>query len=873
MKNSLSDSDLSLKRVLTYSALLLLPFLFTNEINGQSYEVGHRSITFQDSTRGDRDVETHIYYPADSAGDNVPIANDSFPVIVFGHGFSMNWDAYPNLWNNFVPKGYIMAFPNTETGFSPDHATFARDLDFISNTMKAEGRDSNSVFYRHVVPRTALMGHSMGGGASFLAAANNDSITTLVGLAPADTDPSSIDTAKDVKVSTMILSGEEDDVTPPEEHHIPHYDTLNVPCKTFVNILGGAHCYFAMSGTTCDIGGGGGSISREEQQQITYDYVGLWLDYKLKENCDAFPELQDSLNTSTRVDHRQACFGVTSIDSVSTTKASCDTPDGSLTIHASGGPETGMYSIDNGANYKKDSVFTGLSPGPYEVIYMDGNECADTAQVMVTSKPGPPIDSVVTGTATCGDSTGSVAIQASMTGATPYQYSIDSGQSYRGDSIFVDLVAGEYAVTVKDANGCRTDTSVTIDNKPGPTIDSVSTTSSYCDSAEGRILIHASGGSGELSYSNDSGDSYQPDSTFEGLPPEPYRLVVRDSNGCRADTTVKVENRSLHIDSVSKSAPSCDTADGEMVIHASGKAAPFRYSTDSGNTFEPDSHFTGLSAGVYSIVVEDSNGCQRFETTTLSAPKAPSIDSMTVGKADCGMENGLIDVHASGGSGGLVYSVDSGNTFQGSSTFTDAAPGEHVVVVADTLGCFDTTQVTVGIHMKPVAKAQADADTIDLALDSTINFTAQGSQGSSHIWDFGDGDSAFTAAASHAYGSVGTYTVILAVVEGECIERDTLTIEVMKSTGRKRLQKKGPKTLRVYPNPTNGAFTITIKGNKEPGTILVKDISGRILRKKEIRQPSRLKFSAASLENGIYLIEWVSGQGTKTIKRLIVTGP
>ena len=34
------------------------------------------------------------------------------------------------------------------------------------------------------------MGHSMGGGAAFLASANNTAIETVIGLAPAETTPS-----------------------------------------------------------------------------------------------------------------------------------------------------------------------------------------------------------------------------------------------------------------------------------------------------------------------------------------------------------------------------------------------------------------------------------------------------------------------------------------------------------------------------------------------------------------------------------------------------------------------------------------------------------------------------------------------------------
>ena len=68
------------------------------------HSVGHYQITFQDPSRNNRDIQTEIYYPATSAGDNTPVASGQFPVIVFGHAFVMAWDAYQNLWDEFVPK-------------------------------------------------------------------------------------------------------------------------------------------------------------------------------------------------------------------------------------------------------------------------------------------------------------------------------------------------------------------------------------------------------------------------------------------------------------------------------------------------------------------------------------------------------------------------------------------------------------------------------------------------------------------------------------------------------------------------------------------------------------------------------------------------
>ena len=76
------------------------------------HQVRHFNTTYQDTSRGNRNIETEVYYPATTAGDNTPMTSGQFPVIVFGHGFVMVWSAYPNLWEEFVPNGWEFSLSN-----------------------------------------------------------------------------------------------------------------------------------------------------------------------------------------------------------------------------------------------------------------------------------------------------------------------------------------------------------------------------------------------------------------------------------------------------------------------------------------------------------------------------------------------------------------------------------------------------------------------------------------------------------------------------------------------------------------------------------------------------------------------------------------
>ena len=179
-------------------------------VNAQTYQIGHTTLTFVDASRSNRSIATEIYYPADVAGDNVPMTTQNsiqFPSLVFGHGFVMTWDAYQNFWQALVPNGYIMAFPKTEGSFSPSHLEYGKDLAFVIGQMNLQGTQVSSIFYNRVSTMNAVIGHSMGGGASFLATPFDSNIKTIVNFAAAETNPSAVTAAADISIPALIFSG------------------------------------------------------------------------------------------------------------------------------------------------------------------------------------------------------------------------------------------------------------------------------------------------------------------------------------------------------------------------------------------------------------------------------------------------------------------------------------------------------------------------------------------------------------------------------------------------------------------------------------------------------------------------------------------
>lgn len=305
-----------------FIAILFLSVIFST-LNAQPYQIGHTTITMIDSSRSNRSIPTEIYYPADVAGNNVPVTTlntSKFPLLSFGHGFVMTWDAYQNIWEAVVPEGFIIAFPKTETGISPSHSEFGKDLAFVIAQFNQFNLSSTSVFYNRIDSMNCVMGHSMGGGAAFLAADLDSSIKALATLAPAETNPSAINAASGLSLPSLILAGGNDCVTPPITNQIPMYDSLQSNCKSFVSIIGGSHCQMAENNFLCSFGEATctpqPTLSRGDQHIVINRYLLPWLKYELKDDCLSGVLFDSLVTTDASINYQKNCVLCTATTSI-----------------------------------------------------------------------------------------------------------------------------------------------------------------------------------------------------------------------------------------------------------------------------------------------------------------------------------------------------------------------------------------------------------------------------------------------------------------------------------------------------------------------------------------------------------------------------
>ena len=157
--------------------------------------------------------------------------------------------------------------------------------------------------------------------------------------------------------------------------------------------------------------------------------------------------------------------------------------------------------------------------------------------------------------------------------------------------------------------------------------------------------------------------------------------------------------------------------DGKLKAVAVGGSTPYAYSWNDANS-QTTQTATGLSAGTYTVVVEDFKGCLDTTAITLTEPTELTILVSQTNVNCFGIYDGTITANADGGNpvNGIPpmynYSFSSGfNQQVDVSTDVDVAPGIYTVTATDENGC-TVTSGSIFIS-QPTDLLTIDLDSID----------------------------------------------------------------------------------------------------------------------------------------------------------------
>lgn len=368
---------------------------------------------------------------------------------------------------------------------------------------------------------------------------------------------------------------------------------------------------------------------------------------------------------------------------------------GSVSIAASGGSGIYLYSL-NSQDYQSNNTFSGLDAGTYTFIVKDNNECfigVETVNIL----SHVPLDVALSATNFVCGSKGNIIVNATG-GNSPYTYQLNSN-GFQTDNTFSGLDAGDYTITVKDANACEKVSTINImaQNSIG-----LSAKIGDCIGSDGGQIIATTAITLNMAFKLNNG-TYQIWREFNNLPTGNYTVFAKDtSTGC-IDSVKVFMPEGLKIALNTQNILCKGANNGKITISSTGgKTTNYQYKLNNG-AFQSSNIFSNLLVGNYTITVLEGLNCIATATTIITEPtKALSVTATTKNVSCGGGNDGTITLTIAGGT--TVYGtkqllknnqiVQTLSASQGM-VFQNVAAGSYVIKVFDANNCEASTNAVL----------------------------------------------------------------------------------------------------------------------------------------------------------------------------------
>jgi hypothetical protein len=396
--------------------------------------------------------------------------------------------------------------------------------------------------------------------------------------------------------------------------------------------------------------------------------------------------------------------------------------DGEISLAVTGGTAPYAYSWDIPAS---TSAVTGLIAGAYNVTVTDINLCTAVASYTLVEPDAVVATASVSSfyvvggllfNTTCNGFDGSVDLTV-YGGVAPYTFAWSNGYTTQNIS---GIPAGDYSVTITDANGCMTVSNMVTLTGPGPINVTATVTSDYngynlrCFGDDNPVvdLIWTGGAAPyNIYWSNWNGNVVlnNPDTTFNypsgyanpvGMPAGTYWAVVVDANGCaQLSNKFDVTEPDPFMPNEVITSPSCfGGTDGSIDLSGmTGGVTPYTFQWDVSTNWATTATVSNLNAGTYCLIVWDANNCSEGYTYDVVDLPELLITGVSTEDTDCyGTETGEINLTVTGGTSPYTYSaVSAGNSYLNQNDLVGVYAGIYSVTVTDFNGCEKVTNATV----------------------------------------------------------------------------------------------------------------------------------------------------------------------------------
>ncbi len=484
---------------------------------------------------------------------------------------------------------------------------------------------------------------------------------------------------------------------------------------------------------------------------------------------------------------------------ITSTNISCyGFADGSALASPTIGTSPYFYLWDNGST---NSQINNLTPGTYTVRVTDANNCIAFGTVTIT-QPLPITSTISVKDLNCNNiPTGSATITSSG-GTFPHNYTWTP--SAQTGSIASNLYAGNYVVTIKDANNCISTQTLTI-NQPPPIIASAQYTPVSCwGLSDGVISATLNGGTAPLSYTwlpiNNSTNLFI-NNASAGI----YTLSALDGNGCSKTLTIQVTEPPPVLLNVSPSQTICFGQSTNIYAFANGGNPPFSYTWSTAGLSGTGPHnVSPTSTTIYTVIAKDNNNCYS-QQQTISIYVTPPLSGNNSTVTVCDKDTAILSFTLTGAGNGGPYAYDWHNgvytpTMNVAADYSSNNLQSYTVTVSD--GCtVPDANIVVTLSIHPLPNVHYTTDINSGCEPLKVNYTAISyGTNDSYTWYFDNGQTSNASNVSVTY-TAGVYSTTLHIVDQYGCKNDTM----------------GVKDVTVFPTPVaNFQPNPSVVDNLEP---------------------------------------------------------
>lgn len=171
--------------------------------------------------------------------------------------------------------------------------------------------------------------------------------------------------------------------------------------------------------------------------------------------------------------------------------------------------------------------------------------------------------------------------------------------------------------------------------------------------------------------------------TATGLAAGTYTCTITDNIGCVATTSVTIVAPSaINVSTMQQNVACFGGSNGDAMVMVSGGTGPYTYSwSPSGGS---GAMAMNLSAGIYSCIVTDANGCTITQSFTITQPLVLAANITTVQNLCAGQCNASVVANPSGGTAPYSYT-----------NLSNLCGGTYTFLITDSRGCSTSPSVSI----------------------------------------------------------------------------------------------------------------------------------------------------------------------------------